>query len=150
MQEQSLATCSSCQKTKNRKSRSVLAVETKTLGGYRIAKAVKLLGHNSDDTSHWGVSFGNSILKIATEAGYENVALLSEIFAAGGTAESGVAATQRTFLEGHDLLKNWRDVNRHMFPDRQDLLDKLPNTMKLTMEQLSNHGWLITDMCNTA
>ena len=31
--------------------RSVLAVETKTLVGYRIAKAVKVLEHNSNDTS---------------------------------------------------------------------------------------------------
>ena len=33
------------------KCRSVLAVETKTIVGYRISKAVKVLEHHSDDTS---------------------------------------------------------------------------------------------------
>ena len=82
-----------------------MAVETKTLGEYRIAKALKVLEHNSDDTSFQGVSFGNSIINIATEAGYENVDLSLAIFAADGTAESGVAAIQQTFSEGHDLIK---------------------------------------------
>ena len=65
-----------------------------------------MLEHHRDDTSRQGVSFDNSILKIATKAGYENVALSSTIFADGGTAESGVAAIQRTFSEGCDLLKD--------------------------------------------
>ena len=74
------------------KCRSILAIETKTLGGYRISKAVKVLEHHSDDPSRRGVSFVNSILKITTEYRYDNVDLLSEIFYADGTAESGVAA----------------------------------------------------------
>ena len=56
---------------------SALAVETKTLGGYRISNAVKVVYHHRYETSHGGISFDNSILKIATEDGYENVALLS-------------------------------------------------------------------------
>ena len=72
--------------------RSVLAIETKTLGGYRITKAVKVLEHHIDDTYRRGVSFGGSILKISTEAGYENVALSLAIFSAYGTAERGVAS----------------------------------------------------------
>ena len=132
------------------KCRSVLAIETKMLGGYRIAKAVKLLEHHSDDTSCWGVSFNNSILNIFTEAGYDNVALFLAIFAADGTAESGVATIQRTFLEGRDLLKNWCEVTRRMFPDKQDLLDKLTDPMKLTMARIAKHGWLMTNTCNTA
>ena len=132
------------------KCQSVLAVEIKTLGGYRIAKAVEVLENHINDTSCRGVSFGNIILKIATEAGYENVALSSSIFADDGTAESGVAAIQGTFSEGCDLLKNWCDITIHMFPDRQDLLDKLPDHMKLKLSRLDKHGWLMTDTCNTA
>ena len=37
-----------------------------------------------------------------------------------------------------------------MFPDRQDLLDKLPDPMKLTLARLSGNGWLMTDMCKTS
>ena len=83
-----------------------------------ISKAVKLLEHHIDDTSRKYVSFGNSILKISTKAGYENVALSLAIFDADGTAESRVVAIQRTFLEGRDMLNNWRDFTRHMFPDQ--------------------------------
>ena len=76
------------------------------LGAFRIAKAVKVLEHHSDNTSHRGVGFGNSIMRITTESGYKNVALLSAIFTADGTAASGVAAIQRTFSEGRGLLKH--------------------------------------------
>ena len=69
------------------KYRSVLAVETKMSGGYKIAKAVKVLEHHRNDTSRKGVSFGNKILEISTKARYENVALSSAIFADDGTAE---------------------------------------------------------------
>ena len=127
-----------------------MAVETKTLRGYRISKSVKVLEHHSYDTPCRGVSFRKIILKIATEAGYENVALLSSIFVADGMAESGVSVIQRTFSEGRDLLKNWRGVTRRMFPDRQYLLYKLPDPMKLTMARLAKHGCLMTYTCNTA
>ena len=46
------------------KCQSVLAIDNKTLGGYRIAKAVNMLENHSDDTSIQGVSFGNRILEI--------------------------------------------------------------------------------------
>ena len=84
---------------------SILVVETKILSAAKIAGAVKLLEHHSDDPSCRGAGFGNSILRIATETGYENVALSSAIFAADGTAESGVAAVQRTFQEACDLIQ---------------------------------------------
>ena len=82
-----------------------LVVETKTLGAAKIAGAVKLLEHHSDDTSRPGAGFGNSILRIANKNGYENVALLSAIFDADRRAESGVAAVQRTFREGRLMLE---------------------------------------------
>ena len=37
-----------------------------------------------------------------------------------------------------------------MLPDRQDLLDKSPDPIKLTLVWLAKHGWLMTDTCNTA
>ena len=132
------------------KCQNVLAVETKTLGGYRIAKTVKVLEHQSDYTSRRGLSFGNSILKIATMAGYENVALSLEIFAADGTAENGVAAIQHTFPEVCDLLKNWRDVTCRIFPDKQEFLNKFPNPMNMTRAGIAKHSWIMTDTCNTA
>ena len=99
-----------------------------------------MLENHRDDTSCQGVSFRNSILKIATKYGYENVALSSEIFVADGKVESGVAAIQRTVSEGRDMLKNWRDVTGCMFPDRHGLLDKLPDPMKLKLANLAEYG----------
>ena len=109
-----------------------------------------MLYHHSDENYRQGVSLGNSILKIATKAGYENVALSLAIFAADGTAEIRVVTIQRKFSEGCDLLKNWCDVNCYMLPDRQDLLDKLPDPMKMTLARLAEHGCLMTDTFNTA
>ena len=131
------------------KCRCALAVENKTLGGYRIAKAVKVLDHHRNVNYCLGVSFDNSILKIATKDGCENEALSSAIYAANGTAEIEVSTIQRTFSEDCNLLKNWRDVTCHMWPDRQDLLEKWPDPMKLKLARLAEHGWLLTDTSNT-
>ena len=132
------------------KCRSILAIETKTLGGYRIVKAVKVMEHHSDDTSLWCVSFGNSILNIATDARYENVALSLKIFAADETSEIRVAAIRHTFLEGRNLLNNWCDVTCRMKLDQQDLLDTFLDPMKLRLARISERDWPMTHTCNTA
>ena len=132
------------------KCRIVLDVETNTLGGYRIVKAVKMLEYHSDEKSRWGVSFGHSIMNISTEAGYENVALLSRIFADDGMVESGVAAIQPKILEVQDLLKNWCDVTRRVLMDQENLLNKLPDPTKLTLAWIAKHGCLMTYTCNKA
>ena len=87
-------------------SQSILAVDTKTLGGYRISKMVNVMEHQRDGIPLGGVSVGNIIMKTGTNDSYENVAMSSAIFAADETAESRVAANQRTFSEGCNLLEN--------------------------------------------
>ena len=69
-----------------RECRGVLTVETKTLGAYQIARAPKLIMHNSDDTSRRGITFGNSSSKIEDERGRRDVTLSSAIVAVDGTA----------------------------------------------------------------
>ena len=130
--------------------RTVLAVETKTLGAYQIARASRLIMHHSDDTSRQGITFGNSISKIEDERGTRNVALSSAIVAVDGTAENQVVAIERTFAEGREYLRNWREVTERMFPNRQDLLDQIPLPLKLTLARFHNEGWIMTDTCNTA
>ena len=87
-----------------RQCRSVLAVHTKTLGASQIAGCKEMLEHKSDETSRRGVTFGNSIVRIADVHGYKHVALSSAIIAKDGTAEEQVAAIERTFAEGRELL----------------------------------------------
>ena len=36
-----------------------------------------------------------------------------------------------------------------MLPDQQDLLDKLPDPMNLTLTRLAKNGWLMNNKCNT-
>ena len=81
---------------------------------------------------------------------YSNVALPSCIFAADGTSESGVAAIQRTFREGRELLQNWREMTTEMFPGSVELLAKLPNPSRLMLARLASNGFLMTDTCYTA
>ena len=87
-----------------RKCRSIMVVETKTLGAMQIAAADATVGHHADDTSRRGKGFGNCIVRVRNGPVFSNVALSSCIFAADGTAESGVALIQRTFREGRELL----------------------------------------------
>ena len=108
-----------------------------------------MLEHHSNNSYRQGGSFSKSVLKIATTAGYKNVALSLAIFAADGMVESRVAAIQRTFSEGRDMLKNWSDFTRIMFPGRHDLLDKLTDPMKMTLARISEHGWLRTTRLKT-
>ena len=62
-----------------RECRSVLAVHTKTLGASQIAGSAEMIEHKSDETSRRGVTFGNSIVRIANAHEYKNVALASAI-----------------------------------------------------------------------
>ena len=133
-----------------RECRCVLAVQTKILGAYQIARAPRLIMHHSDDTSRRGITFGNSGTQLEDERGPRTVALSSAIVEVDGTAENQVAAIERTFAEGRDLLRNWREVTARMFPNRQDLLDQLPLPLKLTLARFHNKGWIMTDTCNTA
>ena len=87
-----------------RQCRSVLAVHTKTLGASQIAGCKEMLEHKSDETSQRGVTFGDSIVRIADVNGYKNVALSSAIIVKDGTTKEQVSAIKRTFSEGRELL----------------------------------------------
>ena len=133
-----------------RKCRSIMVVETKTLGAMQIAAAEATVGHHADDTSRRGKGFGNCIVRVRNGPVFSNVALSSCIFAADGTAESGVASIQRTFREGRELLQNWRNVTAKMYPGNANLLAKLPDPSRLTLARLAKNGFLMTDTCDTA
>jgi len=109
-----------------------------------------MLKHKSDETSRRGITFGNSIVRIADDHGYKNVALSSAIIAKDGTAEEQVSAIERTFAEGRELLLHWRKVTDRMYPSKPDLLDRIPYPSKLSLARLHKNGWLMTDTCATA
>ena len=123
-----------------RQSRSVLAVHTKTLGASQIAGCKEMLEHKSDGTSRRGVTFSNSIVRIADANGYKNVALSSATIAKDGTAAEEVVAIQRTFADGRELLLHWRKVTERMYPSQRDLLDRIPEPSKLSLARLHKMG----------
>ena len=89
-----------------RKCRSIMVVETKTLGVMQIAAAKARVGHHADDTSRRGQGFRNCVVRVRNKLVFSKVALLSCIFATDGTLESGVASIQPTFREGRELMQN--------------------------------------------
>ena len=96
--------------------RSVLLVTTKTLAAYQLAYVPEYIQHHSDGTERRQTKMENSILCIATDAGFKCVTLSSYILPEDGTAESCVTAIAQAFREGRELLDNWRDVTLHMYP----------------------------------
>ena len=94
--------------------RSVLAVHAKTLGASQIPGSAEMIEHKSDETSRRGVTFGNSIVRIADAHEYKNVALASAIVTKDSTAKEQVSAIERTFAEGCNLLLHWRKTTALM------------------------------------
>ena len=81
---------------------------------------------------------------------YKNVVLSSAIIAKDVTAKEQVAAIERTFAEGRELLLHWRKVTQRMYPSRRDLLDRISKPSKLSLARLHKNDWLMTDTCATA
>ena len=133
-----------------RECRSVLLVTTKTLAAYQLALVPEYLQHHSDGTERRQIKMENSIIRIATDAGFKCVTLSSCILPEDGTAESCVTAIAQAFREGRELLDNWRDVTSRMYPNRPDLLALIPSSSLLTLAKLSNKSLLMTDTCATA
>lgn len=127
-----------------------MVLETETLRAMQIANAEEVVSHHSNDTSRRGEGFGNLIVQVCNGPAYSNVALLSCIFADNGTAESRVAAIQRTFREGRELLQHWHDITALIFPCNKRLLSLLPDPSRLTLARLAKHGFLMMDTCDTS
>ena len=127
-----------------------MVVHTKTLGAFQIAAAAEWIEHKRDETFQRGVTFGNSIVQIAGDHGYKNVALSSGIVAKDSTGEEQVLVIERTFAEGRKLLLHWSNVTARMYPDNNDLLNHIPLPSKLTLARLHKNGWLTTVNCPTS
>ena len=48
------------------------------------------------------------------------------------------------------MLDAWRDVKKELFPNRPDLLTRIPPLEQLTIAKLPTGSWLMTDTCNAA
>jgi hypothetical protein len=104
----------------------------------------------TDGTGRRQTEMQNIIIGILTESGYCRVAIDGCVNSEERTSESVTAAIVATFRENGKLLEKWRSVFEELYPDRQDLLAKIPQAGELTLAKLVRDGFAMTDTCNTA
>ena len=96
--------------------------------------------HHSDGTKRRQIDIQNSIVRIASNAGYTNVCLDSAIISEDETAVLLNEAILRTFKEGRDRITAWRNVTAREYPGRDDLLDKIPKAVNISLAKLAHGG----------
>ena len=67
-----------------------------------------------------------------------------------GTGEMVRDSILRFLQTGRQILDRRRDITSRMYPNRPDLLSRIPQTNELTISKLANGGWVMTDTCNAA
>ena len=71
------------------------------------------------------------------------------IIAEDSTAQEQSRSIIASFGEAGQLLREWKDVTLEMFPQRQDLIDMIPDPSDMSPTKLLG-GMVSTDTCNTA
>ena len=133
-----------------RECRSVNLHLTKTMSAYTLAKVKEYSELFSDGTSRRQTSIQNLIIGFLEDGGFKTVALSTSILAEDDTATSLNESILRTFKEGQQLLDQWRETTKRMFPGRDDILDLIPKSIDLTLAKLGRNGMVMTDTCRTA
>ena len=54
------------------------------------------------------------------------------------------------FQTGRQMLDRCLDLTSRMYPNRPDLIARIPQANELTIATLDDGGWVITDTCNAA
>ena len=132
--------------------RSVLSYLTKLLAFDRVALTDKYLELHSDGTKRRQTDFQNLVVRISHgDAAFKNVTLNSAIIPQSETSAMLVEAITKAFKEGCDILETWSEVTKRNYPNRPDLLDRIPKPTELAFEKFAKGGCMImTDTCNTA
>eukprot|EP00956_Cyclotella_meneghiniana_P011123 scaffold15566_cov34-Cyclotella_meneghiniana.AAC.1 len=132
-----------------RSCRTVLLHLAKTLAAYEIASQEVFQQLFTDGTTRRQTEFQNVIIGVLTPAGYRRVALDGCILSEEHNAESVTTSILVAFQRSGKLLDLWRSVTVELYPDRQDLLDRIPPSSELTLAKMAK-GFTMTDTCNTA
>ena len=48
------------------------------------------------------------------------------------------------------MIEAWREVTERLYPNRPDLLARIPASADLTIAKLAKGGWIMTDTCSAA
>ena len=84
--------------------------------------------------------FQNNTVRIAREGGFKHVTLDSWIMSVDGTGEIVRYSIIRYFQTGRQMLDRWRDLPSIMYPNRPDLLARIPKANELTMSKIAYGG----------
>eukprot|EP00956_Cyclotella_meneghiniana_P019144 scaffold32561_cov32-Cyclotella_meneghiniana.AAC.5 len=132
-----------------RNCRTVLLHLSKTLAAYEIAIQDRFLQLFTDGTTRRQTEFQNVVIGILTASGYRRVALDSCIISEEHNAKSVTSSIIVAFQRSGKLLDQWRAVTEEMYPDRPDLLHKIPSSKDMSLSKLAK-GFTMTDTCKTA
>ena len=130
--------------------RSLLLYVTKTLAAYQLGSIDKWVQIFYDDTSRRTVSLTAIGVGILDEnEKFKTVCLTSSIISKNTTAECQSNAVIASFSEGGQLLEEWREQTKKMYPDNTELVDMIPDASKMSVVKAIG-GMVETDTCNQA
>jgi hypothetical protein len=78
----------------------------------------------------------NFVVRVLREGGSRCIMLSSCILAEDESSASIAAAINCEFKHSGELLTQWRDATEKLYPDHQDLLEKIPKASELSMAKL--------------
>mmetsp|Transcript_21419 Transcript_21419/g.44776 ORF Transcript_21419/g.44776 Transcript_21419/m.44776 type:complete len:297 (+) Transcript_21419:1703-2593(+) len=133
-----------------REYRSINVHLTKMMSAYTLANVNEYSELFSDGTSRRQTSIQNLIIGFLEDGGFKTVALSTSILEDDDTATSLNESILCTFKEGWQLLDQWRETTKRMFPGHNDILDVIPESIDLTLKKLGYNGVVMTDTCETA
>lgn len=133
-----------------RSCRGTLSYLTKLLASAELGRAPVFLEQHADGTSRRQIEFYNNIIRIAVEGGFKNVTLDSCILTKNGTGEMQRDGILLSFQSGRIMIQRWRDLTAKLYPNRPDLLERIPKAHELTLAKLAHGGCVMTDTCNAA
>jgi len=85
---------------------------------------------------------------LGTDGVLKLICLSGSIIAEDSTAENQSRAIISSFHESAQLLADWIETTKEMYPGREDLVNLIPKPSSMCVSKLLN-GMISTDTCNT-
>jgi len=129
--------------------RSALLWTTKSLAAYRLGSADSWKQLHTNKTSRRQISLVNVVVGLlGTDGVLKLICLSGSIIAEDSTAENQSRAIISSFHESAQLLADWIETTKEMYPGREDLVNLIPKPSSMCVSKLLN-GMISTDTCNT-
>ena len=133
-----------------RNMRSTLLQTTKSLAAYGLGSTESWKQLHTDKTSRRQISLVNVVIGLlGTDGVLRSICLLGSIIAEDSTAENQSHAIISSFNELAQLLADWIEMTKEMYPGCDDLVILILRPSSMCVSKLLN-GMISTDTCNTA